>query len=170
MLSSSSIEERHKVAERRKVEAIQALEKVAWNFCKATMDKLFNYDIIAKGSTNPVYGTQAHLCKNDILFVLERVMSFEGPNILTSHSGLEGRAGQPFQPSFFDMPGERHQGPSVSKEAISFMAEYEKRMDNILTTYDKETAEDHSGGSKQTKLPPRRKASRSVRRRRTYHR
>jgi hypothetical protein len=163
MLSSSSM------AERRKVEAIQALEKVAWNFCKATMDKLFNYDITAKGSTNPVYGTQAHLCKNDILFVLERVMSFEGPNIITSHSGLEGYAGNPFQDSFFARPGERHEGPSVSKEAISFMVEYEKRMNSILLAYDKETAEEHSGGSKQTKVSPRRKTSRSLRRRRTYH-
>ena len=134
-------------AESRKMRAIQTLEEAAKKFCTERLNALFIYDIQAKASTNPMNATYAHLCKNDILFVLERVMSFEGPNILTSHAGLEG----PLQSSLFTTPSERFHGPSVTTDAKDFMKEYENRMETIRATYDAEKAQEESA---QEQVPP----------------
>ena len=136
--------------ESRKIHAIQTLEQHAWKFCTGRLNALFTHDIQAKAATSTDDGSYAHLCKNDILFILERVMSFEGPNVITSHSGLEGYAGNPFRPSLFSTPGEKHQGPSVTIEAQKFMKEYEKMMRAILAKYDAEKEEEQG----QEQVPP----------------
>jgi len=63
-------------AEAEKVARLQELEAIAGNYCKKLLDLIFENDIKSKGSEDPTPARHAHLYKNNMLYVLERVMSF----------------------------------------------------------------------------------------------
>jgi hypothetical protein len=60
----------------QKARELQALEVFAGKYCKRQLEELFNNDIASKGSPDPRYAAYAHGYKNNILYVLDRVMSF----------------------------------------------------------------------------------------------
>ena len=121
-------------AESRKARAIQEIEKYAAQFCMGRLKQLFDYDIGSKASGNPTLATHAHVCKNDILFVLDHVMSFEGPEIRTSHVGRES-----YDPYFFASQAEQYPVPTISAHAKQIVAEYNKQLNEIRARYETES-------------------------------
>lgn len=60
----------------QKVQEIQALEVFAGKFCKQQLEALFANDIASKASADPAQAAYAHSYKHNIMYVLDRVMSF----------------------------------------------------------------------------------------------
>jgi hypothetical protein len=126
-------------AETRKARAIQELEKFPAQFCTGRLRQLFEYDIQAKGSADPTLATHAHVCKNDILFVLDHVMSFPGPGIITSHVGRKS-----YDPYFFASQDEQYPAPTLSAQAKELVTEYDKHIQEVLARYDEESAKERA--------------------------
>jgi len=126
-------------AETRKARAIQEIETFAAKFCKGRLQQLFEFDIQAKASADPTLATHAHVCKNDILFVLNHVMSFEGPGITTSHVGRKS-----YDPLFFASQDEQYPALTLSAQAKALVTEYDNHIKKVLTRYDEESAKERA--------------------------
>lgn len=121
--------ERIEDAEAEKINEFQELEAFAGKYCKKQLENLFTYDIASKGAQDSTAANNAHLCKNNLLYVLQHVMSFQGPEIVTPH---------------FD------ENNTITQESQLFVQEYKNHQKAIIAKYEAVVAEEEANARKAT--------------------